>query len=224
MKILFKKFKVSNLLSMDPIKMDLNKTQLRILFAGIIISHALWSGVWFYYRLKDIFIIYTESLYTGLNLSYGLLQFIQFTMSFGVGLVLAIFLFSIATFFNKLLFITRIKSQKLNASKITCYQLSFTPVLNTIILIVSLITQTMYYDRGFIFYPFLMATFYIGWMAFNLYRIIPEIDKGKNQTENKLSKMCTVYFALGTIGFFVLFLLVPLAIGSPYETLYTLIW
>ena len=218
---------IFNLFNSEPLLINYNKKQIRKLFVIIIFSHSFWLGIWIFYRLKDLWLLYSEKLYTLFNLTFLEYQMIQFSISFCFGLLMALFLFCIILLLNKFLIIKKLNKynrEKISSFEFSCYQLSFSPIFNILLIIVSIITETRYYDRGFIFYPFLMGNFYIFWMAFMLHKILIGIFN-KNNNRERIDRKIPIYYCLiGAILFNLLFLIVPYFFKGSYGTLYSVIW
>jgi hypothetical protein len=225
MKRFFKDLKshLSLLFSANPLTItNYNSKRIISLFLLIVFSHAIWLGLWIYYRLKDLWILNIEPLYS--QMSIGAIHTLEFLISFSLGILLFCLCFLFAILINHfMLYSFKVPRRKVSRLRLTLFQFSFSPLFSLLMIGVTLITQTYYYDRGFIFYPFIMACLYFIWMAFLNYKVHCGVDLGEKNYQ-KIGKSTSIaLFSIYTIGFFVLFLLIPLFL-PPYHTLFTVIW
>ncbi len=216
------KSSINSLFNLKPLNVKkYRRKHLIFLIITIIFSHSIWIGLWIYYRLKDLWILNSEKLF--FILSYNSIQIVQLLISILFGALMFCALFLGTYFINSIIFWKyKISKTELNITRITTFQFSFTPLFSIIMIIVSLLTQTYYYERGFIFYPFIMAIFYSFWMSYLNYKIYLSIEI--DNLDNIMKKSSRAIFLIYSIGFFSLFLIVPFFFYGPYDLLFTIIW
>ena len=217
------KSNLSLLFSADPLMIDNYKSK-RIfsLFLLIVFSHAIWLGLWIYYRLKDLWILNIESFYS--SMSIGAIHTLEFLISFSLGIVIFILGFLFVFLINHfMLYSFKVPRKKVSRLRLTLFQFSFSPLFSLLMIGVTLMTHTYYYERGFLFYPFMMACFYFLWMAFLNYKVHCGIVSNEINYQKVGKYTSLTIFFLYTVGFFASLLLIPLFL-PPYHTFFTVIW
>ncbi len=213
-----------SIFSPDPFDLDiLLKKRLIAFLLVAIISHAVWMGLWIFYRLGDIGLIYFEPFYN--TLPRAVVQALQLLVAMALGAGLFCGCFIGAWGGNRLILRHyRVSRTLLTPWKVTAFQFAHAPVFGALMTVVTLLTGARYYERGFIIYPFVMAAVYFLWMAFlnaKIYRGRESRDFNFKQIGKASSR---IIFIACVASFVAIFLIVPLFILGPYDTIFTVIW
>lgn len=177
-----------------------------------ILSIGLVVGIWIYYRLTDIWLMFVEPVVT-----YRFLDFTQFLISLSLGMVLAglmLFMLVLRNFLH--LKIINPTNQDIKVGDLVATQLLFTPVFNGVLVIMELVTRTEYYEIGLVWVPFVLMFVYFSWAAFMTKKSwdMHEIENSQLQKVKTISSITTFSFGVFLI---ILLLILPLLLDFTFE-------
>jgi hypothetical protein len=204
--------------SVDPVSYPRKASAILALL--VFVSNAMMIGAWAYFRLSDLWMVWTERL-----VPLDLVQLLQVIVSIGAGAVVFAALFLIVLLVNAIAFgVNRIWPREVDAGKVTVLQFGFSPLFSAIIIVAHVITQTHYYDQGLAFVPFSLTVVYFAWLAL----MGVKIRRGMAATIGERGAIAGKDIVIWAVVIGILWLLfivsLPVIVGDPPDWIYRIIF